>query len=121
MTKDGQLPLSPTRRVGNLVYVSGQVATDPRTGSVVAGGIAEQTRQVIRNVRDALAAHGLGLSNVVKTTVFLVSPRDFDAFNAVYREFFSAPFPARSTISVALVSPDLQIEIEAIAEIPNEE
>lgn len=113
----GTLPLSQTRRVGDLVFTSGQVGTDPTTGSVVKDDVVAQTRQVLENLRSVLAAVDLQLSDVVKTTVFLTRPQDFDKFNAVYREFFAEPFPARSTVSVELVSPDLLIEIEAVAQI----
>lgn len=117
----GILPLSQTRRVGNLVFSSGQVGVDPETGLVAKGDVVAQTRQVLENLRAAFAAVDLRLSDVVKTTVFLARPQDFEKFNSVYREFFAEPFPARSTVSVALVSPDLLIEIEAVAQISGDE
>ncbi|MGB3391215.1 MAG: Rid family detoxifying hydrolase [Pseudaminobacter sp.] len=111
------LPLSQTRRVGNLVFTSGQVGVNPATGKVAEGDIAAQTRQVLENLRSVLSAVDLTLDDVVKTTVFLVRAQDFDEFNSVYREFFSEPLPARSTVSVELVSPELLIEIEAVAQV----
>lgn len=115
MKSDNRPALSLTRRAGDLVFVSGQIATDPATGRLVEGGLAAQTRQVIENIRRNLASVGLGLNDVVKTTVFLAKPQDFAEFNSVYREFFSEPYPTRSTVAVTLVSPDMLIEIEAIA------
>lgn len=113
------LPLSPVRRVGDLVFVSGQVGTDPSTGQLVAGGVAEQTKQVLANLDRALATVGLGAADVVKTTIFLADPADFAQVNAVYADHFPEPFPARSTVAVTLVVPGLLVEIEAVASAAN--
>lgn len=97
-----------------LVFTAGQVAIDPATGQAVPGGVREQTRQVLSNVKAILEAAGSDLSSVVKTTCFLADIKDFAAFNEVYREFFPADPPARSTVQVGLVSP-WQVEVEAVA------
>ena len=83
-----------------LVFVSGQLPIDPATGAFPAGGVAEQTRQSLSNAAAILAAAGLGLQNVVKTTVFLADMADFAAMNEVYAQFFASPFPARSAVAV---------------------
>jgi 2-iminobutanoate/2-iminopropanoate deaminase len=97
-----------------LVFTAGQVGVDPATGQAVPGGVREQTRQVLLNVKAILEAAGTDLGSVVKTTCFLADINDFGAFNEVYREFFTADPPARSTIQAGLVPP-WQVEIEAIA------
>ncbi len=89
-------PYSQAIKVGNLVYTSGQIPIDPATGSFVEGGIKEQTRQSLTNIKAILAEVGLSMSNVVKTMVFLADMNDFADMNAVYAEFFSEPYPARS-------------------------
>jgi 2-iminobutanoate/2-iminopropanoate deaminase len=97
-----------------LVFTAGQVGVDPATGQAVPGGVREQTRQVLLNVKAILEAAGTDLGSVVKTTCFLTDIKDFAAFNEVYREFFPSDPPARSTVQVGLVPP-WQVEIEAIA------
>jgi 2-iminobutanoate/2-iminopropanoate deaminase len=97
-----------------LVFTAGQVGVDPATGQAVPGGVREQTRQVLLNIKAILEAAGTDLGSVVKTTCFLADINDFGAFNEVYREFFAADPPARSTVQVGLVPP-YQVEIEAIA------
>ncbi len=97
-----------------LVFTAGQVGVDPATGQAVPGGVREQTRQVLLNIKAILEAAGTDLGSVVKTTCFLADINDFGAFNEVYREFFAADPPARSTVQVGLVPP-WQVEIEAIA------
>lgn len=101
-------------RWDRLVFTAGQVGIDPATGGAVAGGVREQTRQVLRNVQAVLRAAGTDLGSVLKTTCFLSNIDDFGAFNEVYREFFPADPPARSTVQVGLVPPWL-VEVEAIA------
>ena len=106
-------PYSPVVLGEDLVWTSGQVAVDG-TGSVVPGGITEQTRQVLRNVAACLAAAGCTLDDVVKVTAFLADLGDFAAFNEEYATHFAEPRPARSTVEVGL-APGLLVEIEAIA------
>ena len=98
-----------------LVFVSGQLPIDPATGAFPQGGVAEQTRQSLTNAKAILAAAGLGLENVVKTTVFLADMGDFAAMNEVYAQFFSAPFPARSAVAVKTLPKGALVEIECIA------
>lgn len=98
-----------------LVFVSGQLPINPATGAFPEGGIQEQTRQSLSNARAILEAAGLGLQQVVKTTVFLADMADFAAMNEVYAQFFSAPFPARSAVAVKTLPKGALLEIECIA------
>jgi len=98
-------PYSQAVRAGNLIFASGQIPTDPATGEFVAGGISEQTEQVLRNLSAVLEAAGAGLDRIVKTTVFLADMSDFAAMNEVYGRFFSKEPPARNA----------RLEIDAIA------
>jgi 2-iminobutanoate/2-iminopropanoate deaminase len=100
---------------GDLVFCSGQIGIDPASGALVAGGIEAETRRVLDNLREVLTAAGLKLTDVVKTTVFLVSLADFEIVNRIYGEHFSAPYPARSTVQVSALPRDARVEIEAIA------
>ena len=109
-------PYAQGRIVGNLVITSGQVPIDPATGAFVPGGIAEQTRQSLTNVKAILEAAGSSMEKVVKTTVFLQDMNDFAAMNAVYAEFFTeGAYPARSAVQVGRLPKDALVEIEAIA------
>lgn len=98
-----------------LVFLSGQLPIDPVTGAFPEGGIQAQTRQSLRNVQAILAAAGLSLANVVKTTVFLADMGDFAAMNEVYATFFVEPFPARSAVAVKALPKGALVEIECIA------
>ena len=108
-------PYSQAVRSGNFLFASGQIPIDPATGEFVAGGITEQTEQVMRNVSAILEAAGAGLQQVVKTTVFLVDMDDFTAMNEVYARFFGEDPPARATVQAARLPRDARVEIEAIA------
>ncbi|HEY9443137.1 MAG TPA: RidA family protein [Gemmatimonadales bacterium] len=108
-------PYSQALRAGGFLFTAGQVGFDPTTGELVDGGIAEQTRQVLQNIRAILEAGGSGLAQVVKTTVFLVDMADFGAMNEVYAEAFGAHRPARSTVAVAALPRGARVEIEAVA------
>ncbi|MBO4612796.1 MAG: RidA family protein [Bacteroidaceae bacterium] len=108
-------PYSQAIRVGNLVYTSGQIPIDPATGAFVEGGIKEQARQSLTNVKAILEEAGLSMSDVVKTTVFLADMNDFADLNAVYAEFFTAPYPARSAVAVKTLPKGALVEIEVIA------
>jgi 2-iminobutanoate/2-iminopropanoate deaminase len=110
-------PYSPVVVAGDLVYTAGQVASDA-AGAIVAGGIVEQTRQVMENLARCLAAAGCSLDDVVKTTVFLTDLANFEACNAEYALHFSSPYPARSTVQVGLAA-GLLVEIEAVAMRPS--
>ena len=110
-------PYSQAIQVGNLVYTSGQIPIDPSTGAFVEGGIKEQTRQSLTNVKAILEEAGLSMSNVVKTTVFMADMGDFAEMNAVYAEFFSEPYPARSAVAVKTLPKGALVEIEVVAEV----
>ena len=98
-----------------IVFVSGQLPIDPATGAFPEGGVKEQTRQSLTNAKAILEAAGLGLANVVKTTVFLADMGDFAAMNEVYAEFFSEPFPARSAVAVKTLPKNALVEVACIA------
>ncbi len=108
-------PYSQAIRAGSLVFTAGQVGIDPSTGELVEGGIEAQTRQVLGNLNNVLAAADSSLSSVVKTTVFLKDMNDFAKMNAVYAESFPANPPARSTVAVAALPKGALVEIEAVA------
>lgn len=108
-------PYSQAIIANGFVYTAGQVGTDPKTGTLVDGGIVEQTGQALKNIEAVLKASGSSLDDVVKTTVFLADMNDFAKMNEIYAKRFKAPFPARSTVQVARLPRDAKIEIEAIA------
>ena len=101
-------------RVGNFLFVSGQVALDPATGSLVAGGVEEQTRRVMTNVAAILDAGGSGLDRVVKATVYLTDLETFEAMNRVYASFFPGDKPARVCVEVSRLPRNASVEIDAI-------
>jgi 2-iminobutanoate/2-iminopropanoate deaminase len=109
---------TPAIRAGNLLFVSGQIPVDPKTGSVVDGDITAQADQSMRNVAALLKAAGLGFEHVARTTVFLADMDDFAAMNVVYAKYIVDPPPARATVQVARLPRDVKIEIDAIAVIP---
>ena len=108
-------PYSQAIQVGNLIYTSGQIPINPATGSFVEGGIKEQTRQSLLNVKAILEEAGLTMGNVVKTTVFMADMNDFADMNAVYAEFFAEPYPARSAVAVKTLPKGALVEIEVVA------
>src|SRR5580658_1167209 len=111
-------PYSQAIRVGEMLFTSGQIPTDPATGTIVDGGIAEQTARVCENLKAVLAASGVGFAEVVKTTVFLKDMKDFAAMNEVYARYFAGEgfaAPARSTVQVAALPKDALVEIECVA------
>lgn len=107
-------PYSVATKLGDFVFVSGQLPVDASTGEIVEGGIEAQTRQSLTNMKSVLASIGLEPRHVVKTTVFIKDMNDFAAMNEVYGEFFSDPFPARSCVEVARLPKDALVEVEAI-------
>jgi 2-iminobutanoate/2-iminopropanoate deaminase len=111
-------PYSQAIKFGNMLFISGQVPVNPRTGNIEAADIAGQTRQALNNLQAILEATGGGTASVVKTTVYLRSLLDFEIMNEVYAEFFPFRPPARSTVEVSGLPRDSQIEIEAIAILP---
>ena len=108
-------PYSAAVKAGNLVFTAGQLGINPESGEFVPGGIETETRQALKNLSAVLEAAGASLANVVKTTVFLRDIGDFGAMNAVYAEFFTADYPARSAVQVARLPKDAAVEIEAVA------
>lgn len=105
---------SQAKRKGNILQVAGQVGIDPHTGEVVAGGVAEQTRQVFANIQAVLHAAGADLDDVVMMRAYLTDTAHFAEFNAAYDELVRAPYPARTTVYVGL-PPGLLVEIDALA------
>lgn len=110
-----RLPLSQAVRFGDLVFVSGIVGVSPETGEIVGTDLESQTRQVLDNMREILAAAESSLGRVVKTTCFLTDMDDFGDFNRIYSEYFPTSPPARSTFQVGRLAPGFVVEIEAIA------
>jgi 2-iminobutanoate/2-iminopropanoate deaminase len=108
-------PYSQAIEVGETIFLSGQIGLDPKKGTLVPGGIEAETRQVLSNIGEVLRAAGLGFGEVVKTTIFLAALADFEIVNRIYGEYFSAGFPARSTVQVAALPRGALVEIEAIA------
>ena len=108
-------PYSQAISHGDTVYVSGQLPIDPSTGAFAGNDIVSQTRQSLLNVQAILAADGMTMDNVLKSTVLLADIADFAAMNQVYAEFFSAPYPARAAFQVAHLPKDALVEIEVIA------
>ena len=109
-------PYSQAIKVGELLFVSGQLPINPATGAFAEGGIKELTRQSLTNMKAILEEAGTSMANVVKTTVFLADMNDFAAMNEVYAEFFAAPFPARSAVAVKTLPKGALVEIECIAQ-----
>lgn len=119
LTQQAPLPIGPYSQAiavdGKFLYTAGQIAIDPATNTLLEGDIKAQTRQVIKNLEAILMAGGGSLKSVFKTTVFLKDMSEFAAMNEVYGEFFSESSPARSTVEVARLPRDVNVEIEAIA------
>jgi 2-iminobutanoate/2-iminopropanoate deaminase len=111
-------PYSPAVRVGNFLFLSGQIPLDPATGQLVDGDVRAQTARVLQNVGELLKAGGAGYSDVVRTTIFLADMNDFAAVNEIYATYFSEPYPARATVQVARLPRDVRVEIDAIAVVP---
>ena len=108
-------PYSQAIQAGSTIYVSGQLPIDPATGAFAGEDIASQTRQSLTNIKNILNAAGADMSDVVKTTVLLADIADFAAMNAVYAEFFAAPYPARAAFQVACLPKNALVEIECVA------
>ncbi len=108
-------PLSAAVTTGQLLYLSGQVAQDPSSGKLVAGGVAEQTEQIFKNAAAILRAAGKDFSHVVKVTVFLTDIAEFPKINEIYAKHFDRPYPARTTIAVVALPLGAQVEFDIIA------
>lgn len=109
-------PYSHAVRSGNMLYVSGQVPFDPASGALVGADIEAQTEQTLKNLTSLLTSAGLGMGNIVKTTVYLANWDDFAAFNKVYSRFMGDHKPARATVEVSRIAQNALIELEAVAE-----
>jgi 2-iminobutanoate/2-iminopropanoate deaminase len=108
-------PYSPAVRVGNFLFLSGQIPLDPTSGQLVEGDIRMQTTRVLQNMGELLKAGGADFSHVARTTIFLADMNDFAAVNEVYASYFTEPYPARATVQVARLPKDVRVEIDAIA------
>ena len=108
-------PYSQAVSTAALVFASGQIPIDPATGSVVTGDIKTQTRQVLNNLKEVLAAAGSSLDKVVKATIFITNMDDFPVVNKIYAEFFPADPPARACVEVSRLPKGVNVEIEAVA------
>ena len=108
-------PYSPALKVGNLLFLSGSIPLDPVSGQLVSGGIVEQTTQVMENIKSLLDAAGASFNNVARTTVFMTDLGEFAQMNEIYAKYFTAPYPARSTVQVVKLPKDVRVEIDVIA------
>jgi 2-iminobutanoate/2-iminopropanoate deaminase len=108
-------PYSPALKVGNLLFLSGSIPLDPSSGQIVPGGIVEQTTRVLENIKALLDAAGAGFHHVARTTVFMIELGEFAQMNEVYAKYFTAPYPARSTVQVVKLPRDVRVEIDVIA------
>jgi 2-iminobutanoate/2-iminopropanoate deaminase len=118
LTDGAPKPIGPYSQAvvsGGLVFCSGQVGLDPKTGSLVPGGVGAETRRVLENLAAVLGAAGSSLGRVLRCTVFLKNMSDFGAMNEVYAQFFTKDFPSRSTVEVARLPKDALVEIDCIA------
>jgi 2-iminobutanoate/2-iminopropanoate deaminase len=110
-------PYSQAIQVGTTLYISGQIPLDPQTGTIVPGGIENETKRALENLKAVITAAGGSMQNIVKTTILLADMNDFSVVNEIYGSYFQAPFPARATFQVARLPRDARIEIEAIGQI----
>ncbi len=108
-------PYSQAIRAGNMVFLSGQIPLDPRSGEMVVGDIAKETERALDNLAAVLHAAGLGFEHVVRTTIYLVEMADFPKVNETYARRFTGTFPARATVAVAALPKGARVEIDAIA------
>ena len=108
-------PYSQAIRAGNFLFLSGQIPLNPKTGELIRGDIRQQTQQVLENIKGILESQELGMEDVVKVNIFLKNIGDFNQVNEVYGTYFPSSPPARSTVAVAGLPRDVEIEIEAIA------
>ncbi|HXW22530.1 MAG TPA: Rid family detoxifying hydrolase [Rhodomicrobium sp.] len=108
-------PYSRAVWAGNILYLSGQLGSDPATGKLVEGGAGPETEQILKGIAAVLGVAGLSLANVVKANVYLTDINDFAAMNKIYETFFSEPYPARTTIAVAALPGGAHVEIEVVA------
>ena len=107
-------PYSQAIRVGNLIFTSGMIPIDPKTGELVSGPVEEQAKQAFTNLKNLVEASGASMDDVVKTVVFISDMNDFGKINEIYETFFTAPYPARSCVQAARLPKDVAVEIEAV-------
>ncbi len=110
-------PYSQAVQFNNLLFISGQIPLEPKSGEILKGNIKEQTKQILDNLNGILIAGGSSLDNVLRTTIFLTNLEDYADVNEIYAEFFEKSMPARSTVQVSRLPMDVPIEIDAIASI----
>lgn len=108
-------PYSMATVYGNLIFTAGQLGLDPATGNLIEGGVEAETRRALTNIKNILESVGVSMDHVLKTTVYLRDISDFAKMNAVYAEFFTEPYPARTTVQVGALPRNVAIEIDAIA------
>ena len=111
-------PYSQAIQAGDFLFLSGQIPIDPKTGDLIKGNIRQQTQQVLENMKGILESQKLGMEDVIKTTIFLKDMGNFSQVNEVYATYFATSPPARSTVEVARLPRDVEIEVEGIALIP---
>src|SRR5262245_37071426 len=116
--KEAGLPFSEAVRAGDLLFLSGQIGYDPATGQPVPGGIVPESLRALGNIRDVLERNHASLRDVVKCTVMLADISEWGAFNDVYKQFFSAPYPARSALGASGLARGARVEVECIAYVP---
>ncbi len=110
-------PYSQAVRAGDLLFVSGQIPLDPKSGELIRTGVADETKKVLENLKAIIEAAGGTLADVVKTTIFLKDMNSFSVVNEIYGTYFPQPYPARATVEVARLPRDVNVEIEAIAKL----
>jgi 2-iminobutanoate/2-iminopropanoate deaminase len=110
-------PYSQAIKAGGFVFTAGQIAIDPSTGAITAGGIAEQTKRVMKNLQAVIDAAGSSMSSIVKTTVYLTRAEDFAPMNEVYAQFFPSQPPARTTVFISSLPMNVAVEIDAVAQL----
>jgi 2-iminobutanoate/2-iminopropanoate deaminase len=108
-------PYEQALRIGNLVFSSGQIALDPKTGNFLAGEIEEETEQTLKNIQAIMEAANMSMKNVVKTTVYLADMNHFARMNGIYEKFFGESKPARACVQVAALPKDAKVEMDVIA------
>ncbi|MFD2168043.1 RidA family protein [Thalassotalea euphylliae] len=112
---DNPYPFSEAVKVGDLVFLSGKIGTDPKTGKLATGGIEGESHQTLKNIKQSLNNHDLTMKDVVKCTVILTDIKEWPAFNEVYKQHFSKPYPARSAFAVSGLALNAKVEVECIA------
>ena len=110
-------PYSQAIKINKMVFLSGQIAIDPKTQRFIDGDIETQTKRVLDNLKSVIEASGCSLENVVKTTIYITDMNDFSKVNEIYASYFSSGKPARSTVCVAALPKNAKVEIDAIAEV----